>query len=120
MPELNKLIIKIANMNRSLTSLYNWYRNAIRHPQYRWWIILGTIVYLISPIDISPDLIPIVGQIDDFMIVSLLVKELSEVILDKYRSKSNPNPNYSEASSAKGETIDVEAVETETVSANQN
>lgn len=104
-------------MNRSLTSLYNWYRNAIRHPQYRWWIILGTIVYLISPIDISPDLIPIVGQIDDFVIVSLLVKELSEVILNKYRSKSPQQQTNNNSATANGETIDIEA---ETVSVNQS
>ena len=57
-------------MKISLASLYNWYRKAIRHPRYRWWIIIGTLVYLISPFDISPDILPIAGQIDDFMLVT--------------------------------------------------
>ncbi|NJP11877.1 MAG: DUF1232 domain-containing protein [Leptolyngbyaceae cyanobacterium RU_5_1] len=41
--------------------LYNWYRNTLRHPKYRWWIILGTLLYLLSPVDISPDMFPILG-----------------------------------------------------------
>jgi uncharacterized membrane protein YkvA (DUF1232 family) len=74
-------------MQFSLTSLYNWYRNAIRNPKYRWWIILGTLIYLVSPIDISPDFIPIAGQIDDFMLATLLVTELSQLFLDKFKSR---------------------------------
>ncbi|WP_036485729.1 YkvA family protein [Myxosarcina sp. GI1] len=103
-------------MNFSLTSLYKWYRNAIRHPKYRWWVIIGTIVYLISPLDISPDFLPIAGQIDDFMLVSLLVKELSEVILNRY--KPQQDQNSSESATTARKTVDVEAVETGTVSSN--
>ncbi|RMF26562.1 MAG: DUF1232 domain-containing protein, partial [Cyanobacteria bacterium J083] len=46
-------------MKISLKSIYQWYRNAIRHPKYRWWVILATLVYLISPLDLSPDIFPI-------------------------------------------------------------
>ncbi|BAU63737.1 hypothetical protein STA3757_11040 [Stanieria sp. NIES-3757] len=73
-------------MKFSLTSLYNWYRNAIRNPKYRWWIIIGTLIYLVSPIDIAPDFIPIAGQIDDLMLATLLVTELSQLFLDKFKS----------------------------------
>lgn len=48
--------------NFSIQSIYNWYRNSIRNPKYRWWVILGTIVYIISPIDIAPDFIPIIPR----------------------------------------------------------
>lgn len=74
-------------MKFSLTSLYNWYRNAIRNPKYRWWIILGTLIYLVSPIDIAPDFIPIAGQIDDLMLATLLVTEVSQLFLDKFKSR---------------------------------
>ena len=94
-------------MKISLTSLYNWYRNSIRNPKYRWWIILGTIVYLISPFDISPDFIPIVGELDDFVLVSLLVTEISQFALEKYKSRKQPQ------TAASNETVDVKA---ETVS----
>ena len=94
-------------MKISLTSLYNWYRNSIRNPKYRWWIILGTIVYLISPFDISPDFIPIVGELDDFVLVSLLVTEISQFALEKYKSRKQHQ------TAASNETVDVKA---ETVS----
>lgn len=47
-------------------AIYSLYSNAIRNPKYRNWIILGTLIYVLSPIDISPDIFPLAGQIDDF------------------------------------------------------
>lgn len=55
-------------MNFSIQGLYNWYRGLLRNPKYRWWVILGTILYIVSPIDIAPDFLPVVGQIDDFLV----------------------------------------------------
>ncbi len=98
-------------MNLFAKSIYNWYRNTIRNPQYRWWLILGTLVYLISPIDISPDLVPIVGQIDDIMIVTLLISEVSQLVIDSVRSRQNKTVPPTEE--ARGETIDVDAVSLE-------
>ncbi|MBE9115209.1 DUF1232 domain-containing protein [Lusitaniella coriacea LEGE 07157] len=93
-------------MNISLKSLYEWYGNALRHPQYRWLIILGTLVYLISPIDISPDFIPIAGQIDDFIILSLLMSEVTRIVLSFAQNrKAMVDPPEGEA-----ETVDVDAV----------
>ncbi|NET17684.1 MAG: DUF1232 domain-containing protein [Okeania sp. SIO1H6] len=69
-------------MSFSIQSLYTWYRNTIRNPKYRWWIIAGTLAYVLSPFDISPDFIPIVGQIDDVAIVTLLVAEVSQMVVD--------------------------------------
>jgi uncharacterized membrane protein YkvA (DUF1232 family) len=66
--------------------LYNGYRNALRHPQYRWWIVGATLVYLMSPIDISPDVLPLLGQIDDAMLITLLVGELATVLRDRIKT----------------------------------
>ena len=98
-----------------MTSIYNWYRNIIRHPKYRWWMIAGTLIYLISPIDIAPDFLPIVGQIDDVMIATLLVTELSQLFLDRF--KSSEESVSTEEKTANGTTVEVEAetVTTETV-----
>ncbi len=98
-------------MKISLQSLYNWYRQAIRHPQYRWWVILGTIVYFLSPLDISPDIFPIAGQIDDIAVITLLVTELFQILLED--NKYRPANTVSSSEAAKGETIDVEAVAAE-------
>lgn len=100
-------------MNFSLSSLYDWYRNAIRHPKYRWWIMLGTIIYLISPIDIAPDFIPILGQIDDVMLAGLLFTELSQMVIAKLQTRQENNNVNTETSG--GETVDVDA---ETVATN--
>lgn len=91
-------------MSIPIKSVYDWYKNLIRNPRYRYWMILGTILYLISPIDIAPDFIPIVGQIDDVVIVSLLVGELSQMAINFARSRgqqTTPDKNPS--------TVDVEA-----------
>lgn len=106
-------------MSFSISSLYTWYRKTIRNPKYGWWLALGTLVYLISPIDIAPDFIPIIGQIDDLMLASLLVTEVSQILLEKFKSRQQPGDVSSETNSedaASKTTIDVEAVETETVS----
>ncbi len=89
--------------------LYTGYRKALNHPQYRWWVILGTLVYFLSPIDISPDLIPIIGQIDDFTLLTLLFTGLSQIIFES-RQSSNLDPNPEPKSV---ETIDVDAVKIE-------
>ena len=106
-------------MKVSITSLYSWYRDTIRNPKYRWWIILGTLAYLISPFDIAPDLIPIVGQVDDFVIVTLLVTEISQLILDSFKSSSQSQKVNVSQDSEDVKTVDVKAetveVETEKV-----
>ncbi len=79
-------------MNFSLESLYTWYRNTIRNPKYRWWIILGTLLYLWSPIDFLPDVFPIIGWIDDGLLATLLVTELSQVFLDRLQTRKGKNP----------------------------
>lgn len=103
---------RLPKMNFSLSSLYDWYRNAIRHPKYRWWVMLGTIIYLVSPIDIAPDFIPVVGQIDDVVLAGLLFTELSQMVIAKLQARQENKP----ATETPGkETVDVDA---ETVATN--
>lgn len=99
-------------MNISLKSLYDWYKSTLRHPKYRWWMIIGTLVYLVSPIDIAPDFIPIVGQIDDVMLATLLVTEVSQLFLEKFKARQEDVASSSESTDSN--TVEVEA---ETVSA---
>ena len=108
-------------MNFSVQSLYAWYRQTIRNPKYRWWIILATAAYLISPIDIAPDFIPFIGQIDDVVLITLLVSELSQVLIDRVKSgkaqsvqSSEPNGYSTEdiarRSATTSDSVDVNAV----------
>ncbi|WP_107666574.1 YkvA family protein [Cyanothece sp. BG0011] len=96
-------------MDSIVKSFYNWYRSKIQHPQYRWFIILGTVAYLLLPFDIAPDFIPILGWIDDGLILSLLVGELSALFLE-HRQKGNKSSITQEDKLNKEQTIDVEPV----------
>lgn len=93
-------------MNFSPQSIYKWYQDTLRHPKYRWWIILGTLAYLLSPIDISPDFFPIFGQIDDVMLITLLGTELLRIVSEWVSDRSKKNVPESE----KAKTVDVESV----------
>jgi uncharacterized membrane protein YkvA (DUF1232 family) len=95
-------------MQLSMKSLYNWYRGAIRNPKYRLWIIFGTLVYLLSPIDISPDFIPVVGEIDDVLLMTLMVTEVSQLLIERF--KATKTDTVASNSEAANETIEVEAV----------
>jgi uncharacterized membrane protein YkvA (DUF1232 family) len=70
-------------MNFSIQSIYNWYRDLLRNPKYRWWVVAGSIVYLVSPIDISPDIFPVIGWIDDGIVISLLIAEVAQIAKEK-------------------------------------
>jgi uncharacterized membrane protein YkvA (DUF1232 family) len=67
--------------------LYDLYRKALRHSQFRWLIVLGSLVYLVSPLDLSTDLLPVVGWIDDGVIVTILLTELSQVVLEQRQAR---------------------------------
>jgi uncharacterized membrane protein YkvA (DUF1232 family) len=95
-------------MSFSIQSLYTWYRNTLRNPKYRWWIILGTLAYLLSPIDIAPDFLPIVGQLDDLTLLTLLIAEVSQILTE--RVKARPQAQSKSASSEEEATVDVKAV----------
>ncbi len=87
---------------------YDWYRNIIRNSKYRWVIIGGTLLYLISPIDLIPDFIPLIGQIDDGIVVTLLVAELSGMLLDRVKAQKNKGV-AADTTVASAETVDVNA-----------
>jgi uncharacterized membrane protein YkvA (DUF1232 family) len=102
-------------MKFSIQSLYTWYRGLLRNPKYRWWVILGTLVYLVSPIDIAPDFIPIVGQIDDVFLLTLLVGEVSGLVIEGWKARKGDvemkAPYYTpEDATSTASTIDVDAV----------
>ena len=92
-------------MKFSLQPLYGLYSRAIRNPKYRHWIILGTLIYVLSPFDISPDVFPLVGQIDDFLLLSIMLTEVSQMVMASYKEKKEE-----EKQKPADKTIEVDAV----------
>ncbi|MEM9264803.1 MAG: YkvA family protein [Cyanobacteria bacterium P01_F01_bin.13] len=97
-------------MKQLVESFYAWYRNGLRHPKYRWLIILGTLTYLLSPIDISPDVFPIVGWIDDGILITLLIAEVSQ-LLQAAVKRSEPSPVEDVQNADDAVVVDVNAQE---------
>jgi uncharacterized membrane protein YkvA (DUF1232 family) len=102
-------------MNFSIQSIYNWYRNLLRNPKYRWWVVAGSLIYLVSPIDISPDIFPVIGWLDDGIIISLLIAEVSQIAKEKLQAHNTradkattPTPT-----SVEDAPVDVKAVTVE-------
>lgn len=100
--------------NFSIQSLYNWYRNLLRHPKYRWWVVIGSLIYLVSPLDISPDVFPVIGWLDDGIIISLLIAEVSQIFKEKLQQSSTRTDKSAEPNeTVVGNVVDVKAVEVE-------
>jgi uncharacterized membrane protein YkvA (DUF1232 family) len=68
---------------------------ASKHPRTPWYakVLAALIVgYALSPIDLIPDFIPVVGYLDDFIIipagVALLIKIIPRDVLEECRAKA--------------------------------
>ncbi|MEM6837226.1 MAG: YkvA family protein [Cyanobacteria bacterium P01_C01_bin.120] len=86
-----------------------WFRRLLRNSKYRWLVILGSLVYLVSPLDIAPDVFPIIGWIDDGLLATLVATELTQIVLDRRRkgaqaAEQNPLSKHAET------VIDVKSV----------
>lgn len=84
-------------MTFPLQSVYSWYRKLVAHPKYRWWVIAGTLVYLLDPFDFMPDMIPLIGQIDDAVLVTLVATELTQVVRDRLQASKQASKNQANA-----------------------
>ena len=73
--------------------LYDQYRKLIRDSKYRWVIIIGSALYLITPFNLATDLVPIIGWIDDGVILTLLLTEVSAILMEKVKAKREGSSN---------------------------
>ena len=76
------------------TEVYALYL-ASRHPRTPWHAkVLAALIigYALSPIDLIPDFIPVVGYLDDLILIplgiALLIKIISKDILEECRAKA--------------------------------
>jgi uncharacterized membrane protein YkvA (DUF1232 family) len=53
------------------------FKRLLGDPRVVWWhkaLLAGVIVYLVTPIDLVPDFIPVAGQLDDAIVVALVLR----------------------------------------------
>ncbi len=64
------------------TFLYQALKQGLRNPQVRPWVLMSAIAYLASPIDLIPSFFPGIGELDDLLLLSLLVRALISLWLE--------------------------------------
>ena len=70
------MIKKLKSFSKQLKQELAVYRLVIKHPKTPWLakLFLGlAIAYLLLPFDLIPDFIPVLGQLDDVVIIPILV-----------------------------------------------
>ncbi len=68
---------------------------ALRHPHAPGWLRLGAIgilLYVLSPIDLVPDVIPVVGWLDDIVLVPLAIRFLLNRLPSPLRADIGAGP----------------------------
>lgn len=85
------LTMKLTDLNSTLSALYMM-RKDHRVPRKSKILIAIAVGYVLSPIDLIPDFIPFLGQLDDLLIVPALVglalKSIPNEVMEEYKTKA--------------------------------
>jgi uncharacterized membrane protein YkvA (DUF1232 family) len=71
------------------------FKRLLTDPRVDWWrkaLLIGVIGYVVSPIDLVPDFIPIAGQFDDAILVVLAIRVLLRASGPRLLSEHWPGP----------------------------
>lgn len=71
---------------RDIVALYNYMTDA-DVSWYRKSIVVGALLYFITPIDAIPDLMPLFGYLDDLGVITATLKFLGSELIPYYNSK---------------------------------
>lgn len=83
---LDKLPKDTGDLKLLINLFKDWYSGAYREiPWYSIAAIILGFLYLLSPVDLVPDMIPILGQIDDVVIIRWILTHIAKQDLNKYR-----------------------------------
>jgi uncharacterized membrane protein YkvA (DUF1232 family) len=71
------------------------FKRLLTDPRVDWWrkaLLVGVIAYVVSPIDLVPDFVPIAGQFDDAILVVLAIRVLLRASGPRLLSEHWPGP----------------------------
>lgn len=70
------MLEKLKSLSKHLKQEFEVYRLVLKHPETPWVakLFLGLAIgYLLMPFDLIPDFIPVLGQLDEVVIIPVLV-----------------------------------------------
>src|SRR3954469_24291635 len=79
MPVIERLKERVRHLKSETYALYL----AARHPRTPWYaklFVAGVVAYALSPIDLIPDFIPVLGVLDDLILVPLGIAAAMKMI----------------------------------------
>lgn len=83
---LDKLPKDAGDLKLLINLFKDWYNGVYREiPWYSIAAIILGFLYLISPVDLVPDMVPVLGQIDDVVIIRWILTHIAKQDLNKYR-----------------------------------
>ena len=80
------MLAKLKQIAKQLKTEFEVYRLVLNHPDTprpAKWLLGLAIGYVLMPVDLIPDFIPVIGQLDDAVIVPLLVYFAFKMIPDE-------------------------------------
>lgn len=103
---MNPLIIV-----KDLQTLFPFMRAVLtgryKMPWTTFWWVMGTLIYFISPIDIVPDLIPLLGLADDGALILLVLTMVhNELVTFRQAQLGQPQDTIIEAEIVEDDTPD--------------
>jgi uncharacterized membrane protein YkvA (DUF1232 family) len=94
-----RLVVAVKARVGQLFKQFRILRRALVHPDVPWYakLVCGcSVLYIVSPIQLIPNFIPIIGQLDDVLLISLSMKLLKrsipQAVLDDCGSESHSSP----------------------------
>jgi uncharacterized membrane protein YkvA (DUF1232 family) len=88
---LENLKRKARELKRETAALFL----AMRHPRTPWYaklLLLAIVAYALSPIDLIPDFVPVIGLLDDLILlplaIALVLKMIPEAVIAECRARA--------------------------------
>lgn len=83
---LDKLPKDTGDLRLLINLFKDWYNGVYREiPWHSIAAIILGFLYLLSPVDLVPDMIPVLGQVDDVVIIRWILTHIAKQDLNKYR-----------------------------------